>query len=916
MAEIHDLFPSFNAGELTPRLAARVDFQKFKSGLAELTNMIPLPEGGVMRRSGTRFIGSTKTSSVRSRLKPFEFSTSQAYVLDFGEQNIQFYRNQGQIVAQDITASITNGTFTGNITGWSDVSSGGGSISHDATNDRLNLVFSTTEGHAEQEVTNSTAVEHVVRFRVLGSPGDSVLLRIGSSTGNLDFVNDFKAEVGWHTHSFTPNAANFFVQFIGNSAKTVQIDDVSLIDDAAIELTTPYTEAQLPKLEGPQSADVLYLFHSNHPTYKLERRGDTTWSLVEIAWKDGPYLDTNTEITTLTPSGTSGSVTITASSIVGINSDTGFQSTDIGRLVRIDNAASGVDWGAARITAVGSTTSVTADVLSGRNFSATTADVNWRLGAWSSTTGYPSVASFFEQRMVAANTTDQPQTFWMSQTASFEDFTPDSDPATAGIFDGTVEDNDSFDFTISADDVNEIFWLSAGEDTLAIGTAGGEWVPSSTESVLTPSDIAVKRQVTTKAAQIQPVRVDNVVLFVQRAGRKIKEFGFAFETDGFQSIDMTRLAQHITRPGITEMVFAEESESQVWVVRTDGKLVSMTFRRKEDVVGWARHVIGGRFVGGNSVTETDISFTATDTIATVAGDFSKFAVGDELFISGTATNDFGDIGIPTVLTIADDHLSMTVSGVTIVTEAAGASMTIQAYSEPVVESVTSIPGTNGAGQVQDSTDRDEVWVTIKRTVNGLTVRYVEMFERDFEDDGFGSGDDQEDAYYSDSLLTFDGAATATITGLSHLEGETLKILADGATHADKTVASGQVTLDVASKVVQLGLGYSHRMKFLRLEGGNPVGTAVGKTKRIDHLVFVLLNSQTLRWGPALDKMITVDFREVQDAMDEATPYFTGDHSEEFEGDWGTDPRILVEHDDPTPFTLLSVAPEVKVNAII
>jgi hypothetical protein len=913
MTEVHDLFPSFNAGELTPRLAARVDFEKFKSGLAELTNMIPLPEGGAMRRSGTRYISSTKTSTVRSRLKPFEFSTTQAYVLDFGEQNVQFYRNQGQVVSQNITASVANGTFTGNITSWSDISAGGGSITHDATNNRLNLVFSTTEGHAEQEITNSTAIEHIVRFRVFGSPGDSAQLQVGTATGLIDILS-FKAEVGFHTIAFTATAANFFLQFKGGSGKTVQIDAVSLIDDGNVELTTPYTEAQLPRLEGPQSADVLYLFHLSHPTYKLERRGHTTWSLVEVNWLDGPYGDTNITATTLAASATTGKgITITASAITGINTNTGFQSTDVGRLVRLDNPLAGVDWGWARITAVASTTSVTADV--GRDFGRTDADVNWRLGSWSATTGYPSVGSFFEQRMVVANTADLPQTFWMSQTANFEDFTPDSDPTTAGLFDGTVEDNDSFDFTISADDVNEIFWLSAGEDTLAIGTAGGEWVPSSTNSVLTPSDIAVRRQVTSKAARIQPVRVENVVLFVQRAGRKIKEFGFNFESDGFQSIDMTRLAQHITRPGVTEMVFAEETEAQVWVVRTDGGLASMTFRRKEDVVGWARHVIGGRYVGGESVTGTDISFTATDTISTVAGDFSKFVVGDELFISGTTSNDFSNIGIPTVLTIADDHLSMTVSGVTIVTEAAGASMTIQAYTDPFVESVTTIHGTNGAGQVKDSTDRDEVWIIVRRTINGATVRHIEMLERDFEDAGFGGGDDQEDAYYSDSLLTYDGAATTTITGLTHLEGETVKILADGATHADKVVASGQVTLDSSSKVVQVGLGYKHRMKFLRLTGGNPVGSSVGKIKRIDGITFVLLNSQTLRWGPSLDNMTEVDFRNVQDAMDAATPYFTGDFFQEFSGDWGTDPRIFVEHDDPTPFTLLAAAPEFKVNPV-
>lgn len=985
MGEVHDLFSSFNAGELSPRLASRVDFAKFKSGLAEMTNFIPLSEGGAMRRSGSRYIADATTSTVRSRLKRFEFSTTQAYVIEMGNQVFKFFRNQGSIVSQDITASIANGTFDSDISSWDDVSAGGGSRAWNATG-RMDLIFSTTEGHAEQEVTNALAAEHIVKFRVYGAPGDSVILQIGTATGGTQ-IKSFTAFVGFHTIAFTATAANFFLQFKGNSSKTVQVDDVSLIDDTAISLVTPYLEADLPTVEGPQSADILYLFHADHPAYKLERRGHTTWSLVEVNWIDGPYGDINSTSTTLTPSAISGkSINITASSIIGINGDQGFLSTDIGRLVRINNPVTGTDWGYARIVSITSTTIAVADV--GRSFGTATANVNWKLGAWSETTGYPSVAGFFEQRMFIANTANQPQTFWASQSADFENHTPDSAPvvkqgsvtavgndgggnarfttssphdlttgqkithtgmsdsvynvtdtditvvdstkydvavsftatdtgsyAVENEFDGTVEDDDALDFTISADDVNAIFWISAGEDTLAIGTAGGEWVPSSVGAVLTPSDIAVRRQVTSKSAQIQPVRIDNVVLFVQRAKRKIREFGFAFEIDGFQSVDMTRLAQHITRPGIVEMAFAEEPESQVFAVREDGKLLSMTFRRKEDVVGWSRFVLGGQFAGGNAVTATDISFTLPDTIESVALEFGKYKVGDILLISGTALNDFSDIGLLTIESVADDGSSITTVEQTVTTEDAGASMTLIAMSDSVVESVVSIPGTNGSGQVQDSTGRDEVWITVKRTVNGATVRFIEMFERSFEDDGSDQGDDQEDAYYSDSLLTYDSTSTTTITGLTHLEGETVKILADGATHDDKVVSSGSITLDIAAKVVQVGLGYLHRLETLRLEGGNPVGTAIGKIKRIDFITFVILNAQTLRWGPNLDNMVKVDFREVEDAMDSASQLFTGNFSKEFDGDWDRDPRIFIENDDPTSFTLLALSPEIRLNPI-
>jgi hypothetical protein len=186
----------------------------------------------------------------------------------------------------------------------------------------------------------------------------------------------------------------------------------------------------------------------------------------------------------------------------------------------------------------------------------------------------------------------------------------------------------------------------------------------------------------------------------------------------------------------------------------------------------------------------------------------------------------------TVSAVSDDHTTITVEEETIVTEAAGASVTITAMKHSIVESVTAIPGDNGSGQVQDSTSRDEVWLIVKRTINGATKRYVEMLERDFEE-----GHDQEDSYYSDSLLTYDGAATTSITGLGHLEGETVKILADGAVHSDKVVSSGAVTLDISSKVVQVGLGYTHKLKLLRMTGGNAAGTSVGKTKRIVGLNF-------------------------------------------------------------------------------
>ena len=199
---------------------------------------------------------------------------------------------------------------------------------------------------------------------------------------------------------------------------------------------------------------------------------------------------------------------------------------------------------------------------------------------------------------------------------------------------------------------------------------------------------------------------------------------------------------------------------------------------------------------------------------------------------------------------------------------------------------------------------------VKRTINGATKRYVEFFERDFETE-----DDQEDAYYADSLLTYDDVLTTSITGLGHLEGETVKIWADGAVRPDKIVSGGAITLDTEASVAQIGLGYTHTIKTLKIEGGNPAGTAVGRTKKIYGVTFVLLESHTIKYGPDASNLKEVEFREVGDPMDAAIPLFTGEEFREFEGNWQPDSRIVIQNDDPAPFTLLSIVLETDIKSL-
>jgi hypothetical protein len=264
-----------------------------------------------------------------------------------------------------------------------------------------------------------------------------------------------------------------------------------------VEVATPYLEADLFNLKFSQSADVLYITHPSYAPRKLVRNSSISWTLSTITFLDGPYLATNTTATTLTLSGTTGSVTVTASAIAGINNGTGFQATDVGRLIRWKDPANNWTW--LTITARASTTSITA-TISGPNASAGTATINWRLGVWSATTGYPAVSVLFGDRLYFGGSTTYPDRIDGSVVSDYENFAP-SNAA------GTVADNNAVSFTLNANDVNAIYWLANDEKGLVVGTAAGEWVvrPSTVGEAITPTNINAKRSTKYGSKNVTPI---------------------------------------------------------------------------------------------------------------------------------------------------------------------------------------------------------------------------------------------------------------------------------------------------------------------------------------------------------------------------------------------------------------------------
>ena len=684
------IFANFTAGELSPRLEGRVDLDKYNNGCTTLENMIVQKHGPASRRGGFYFSFEVKDSTKKTRILPFEFSVTQAYILEFGNEYIRFYKNYGII-----------------------------------------------------------------------------------SSGPFDEV-------------FSP-------EFNGGGA---------------FEVSSPYLESELFELVITQSADILYIAHPNHEPRTLSRLSDTNWSLSTIDFVDGPYDAINATETTLGLSATSGSVTVTASAVTGINNDTGFQTTDIGRYMRFEDAAN--NWTYLKITARADTTHVTA-TIEGPDASATTAQTGWRLGAFSETTGYPAVATFFEQRLVWAATPDRPQSLFFSVSADFTNHAPTD----AG---GDVLDDSGFVYTIATDQVNTIRWMRAG-NVMSVGTAGGEFIVSQgdTNSPISPTNTRVVRQTTFGSAAVTPPLVGNAVLFLQRSSRKVREYVYQFETDAFTAPDLAILAEHITEGGVIEMAYQQEPDTILWMVRSDGVLLGMTYARSQKVIGWHRHVIGG--------------------------------------------------------------------------------------TNAKVESVAVIPNPEGTA--------DDLWAVIQRTVNGVSVRYIEFLTQGLPEGGTTT----QDATFLDSMLTYTGGEVSSVFGLSHLEGQTVSVLADGAAHPDRTVSSGSISLNDVYSTVHVGFPYTSTLRTMRVEAGAADGTAQGKKKRISRVTYRIYKTLGLKHGPSPDRLDIVPFRSSADEMDTVPELFTGDKEVEFPRNWDKDGFITLVQDQPLPLTVLAIMPELNTTKV-
>jgi hypothetical protein len=215
----------------------------------------------------------------------------------------------------------------------------------------------------------------------------------------------------------------------------------------------------------------------------------------------------------------------------------------------------------------------------------------WFEGAWSAHRGYPAALAFFEERSVYGGTVHQPQTVWLSESGNYD------------YFEEGIKKSDSFWLTLAADKRNGIRWMSALE-ALVLGTNGGEWRirAKANDEEITPTNYNARQQTAYGSKRIQPLQVGDAILFVDSVGRKMREMTYSDAKLKYISPDLSALAEHITLSGITCIAHQKNPDSIIWFTLDNGKLLSMTYERDQNVVAWANHIIGGTNVVVESVS--------------------------------------------------------------------------------------------------------------------------------------------------------------------------------------------------------------------------------------------------------------------------------------------------------------------------
>jgi len=733
-----------------------------------------------------------------------------------------------------------------------------------------------------------------------------VVTYTGTDPSNGDHV-DISGVVGMTE----VNGRRFTVSNVNTGANTFELQTVTGTNVATTTFTawsasgtakrvytlaTTYVEADLFQLKFVQSADVLWIWHPDYPERQLSRLSDSNWLMQDTVFLDGPYETENTTTTTLTPSAATGDgITVTAGPLGAITN-----CVDNGSgLIRVTDAGHGYSDGIyLHISGVTGTTEAngdwyiikidanTYDLVGSVFVNAFAAGGPTRPALFVSTDvgrlirmkqgavwGYVQIVTFTDVTAVTADvintlTSTAAKTAWRLGVYGATNGYP-----SCGTFYGDRLYRSGVPAIPERLDGSKIGDYNNMAPTLIDGTVTDEYAVSFR---LNSNDVQVVRWMLGTANGIAVGTAEGEWLVTPST---LNEALTPTNINAKQSTSWGSEDVQAVQAG-NALLFLESGGRRV---REMNYLYYENVLQAVDTTVLAEHITKGNY--DPAAPLDGLSTVATSGLIEMA--YQKKTQP----IVWAPRNDGALVGM---LYSKDDKVigwhRHFLGGY------ADDGHTIPAQ----VESCCVIPSSDGS--------YDELWCVVRRWINGRSVRMNE-----FLTDIWQQGNDKVDAFFLDGGLTYDGAATDTITGLYHLAGETVQLLVDGATHPDVVVsATGTITLNYDASVVQAGYAYDSDGACLRFDAGSATGTAQGKVQRMHSVGFRLYDTLGLQVGNSFTNLIELTFRTGADLLNQPPPLYTGDYGDEnfsWDGDYERGALVCWRFSGPHPGTIEAIMPQ-------
>lgn len=794
---------SFNRGELAPALQGRSDWKYYYSGAQTLRNLIVRAQGGAVKRGGMRLVTPALDDDRASVLVPFRFSVEQSYVLELGDRRMRVLKDVGVVVypegherageevivetpyPSEALVSLRYAQ-TADVMIFTHAAHPPRRLArHDHHDWRFSRLLdsdrtATPEGIRVEKSGGNNAGYVVTAYADMvgeSSPSDAVV------ADNSDLLvappdgRDYSELYAWlreHDYSYVPEETRFH-------------------SFSAAELLTflkncGYTGTVV------QSSSAGHCWPCARPGESARR---------ELWWRDGDLRNLIDECLYACDRGWAGNVKPELEEKIAeyvADYNAGVRGDAVTELAW--NAVDGASGyrvyrkrnGAAVYSLVGETAATT---FRDDNLPAGTASLPEDLDAFDNVDDYPAVCAFFEQRLILARSNHKPTTFWGSDTGAYNSFTKHS----------PIEDSDSYEFTLDSGEMNEIHWIVPLNDLL-MGSSGGEWKAGGGGSAITPLNINARVQSWYGCSALAPVVSGRTVVFAGRGRRTVRSFSYSLEADGYAGRDLTAYASHLfSGRRIVGMCHQREPDGILWVVMSDGALLSCTYAPEEDVVAWSRHGTRGRF------------------------------------------------------------------------EACAA--------------------------VADADGGDEVYFCVERSVAGVARRFIERLA-----DAADQVGDESEGLFLDCGMSYAGKPVNRVSGLGHLEGESVACLADGNFFPDLPVTGGAVALPdgFAASIIHAGFPYQSELVTMDMEP-EAKETIRNRARFVVAATVRFAASRDCLYSHSDGQLSEMKFR-TSELPGRPARLFTGEKNVTFSSPPGAHTtRLRFVSDTPTPFTVLGIVAE-------